>query len=142
MAATPGIYARYETDTDAEANGKWFTEEFGPDIQLKIRRFNAPAVAKARNAAYRPLLKAYGSMDKIPDETHEEVGAKLLAEFVVTDWRGSGLVDRAGNEIPFSPEQALKLFTDLPDFAREVTLVSIAADNFRKETKEEIAKNF
>ena len=139
---TPGIYARYETDTDAEANGKWITDEFGPDIQLKIRRFNCPAASKARNDAFRPLLKVYGRMDKIPEALSEEIGLKLLADVIVTDWRGAGLVDKAGNPIPFSPEAALKLFTDLPDFAREVTLVSIAADNFRKENKDEVAKNF
>lgn len=133
------IFDLYETNRESEEDGKWFDEEFGPEVKLKLRRYNAKVPRLARDKAFKPHLKAYKTFDKIPEDVSVPLTNKLLAETIVVDWKG--IFDRDGNEIPFSKEAALDLFTKLPDFATAVILVSVNADNYRAEDKDEIKGN-
>lgn len=137
MAKT-SIFDLYETNQDAEENGKWF-EEFGPEIKIKIRRFTAAKSRKVREALFKPYLKQFKTFDKIPEDIAEEMTCRHLADGVVTDW--SGIFDREGKEVPFSADTAFDLFTKLPDLAKEVVLLSVNMDNYRNEKKEEIKGN-
>lgn len=138
MTKKVSIFALYETDQKAEEDGKWF-EEFGPEIKIKIRRYSSEASRKGRDAMFKPYLKQFKTLDKIPDEINTDLTSRHLADFVVTDWKG--IYDREGAEVPFSPEMAYDLFTKLPDLAREILLLSINMDNFRAEKKDEIKGN-
>lgn len=132
------IFDLYETNQDLETNGKWF-EEFGPEVKIKIRRYTAPASRKVRDAILKPYLKQYKTAEKIPEEIMEDLTAQHLSRGVVTDW--SGVFDRDGNEMPFSPDNVYALFRALPDLTKEVLLLSINMDNFKAEKKEEIKGN-
>ncbi len=136
--AKPSIFDLYETNQDAEENGKWFSE-FGPEIDIKIRRFTSAKSRKVREALFKPHLKQYKTFEKIPEAISEELTCRHLADGVVTDWRG--IFDREGKEVPFAPDMAFELFTKLPDLAKEVVLLSINMDNYRIEKKEEIKGN-
>ena len=133
------IFDLYETDRDAEENGKWFDEQFGPEIAMKIRRYSSEKSRKMRESIFKAALKAYKTADKIPEALATDLAAKHLAEAVVTDWKG--IFGRDGVEIPFSTDRAYELFSQLPDFARDVILVSIGQDNFKAQTEGEIKGN-
>lgn len=132
------IFDLYETDDNAEEDGKWFSE-FGPEIQLKLRRFSSAKSRKVRDSLFKGPLKVYKTAEKIPTSLSEELTARHLAEGIVVDWKG--VYDRDGNEIPFSPDRAADLFLKLKDFATEVILVAVNMDNFRKEKVDEIVGN-
>ena len=132
------IFDLYETNQDAEENGKWFSD-FGPEIKIKIRRFTAAKSRKVREALFKPYIKQYRTADKIPEDIAEDLTCQHLAQGVVTDW--SGVFDRDGNEVPFTADSAHDLFTKLPDFTKEVLLMSLNMDNYKDEKKAVIKGN-
>lgn len=133
------IFELYETDADAEENGKWF-DEFGGKIKFKIRRYSSAASRKAREVIHRPLLRTYKTFDKIPEDLGDTATVKHLAEAIVVGWEG--IYDRQGNEMAYSKEAALDLFTKLPDLAKQLVLLSINMDSFKKDSTEEVKGNF
>lgn len=131
------IFALYQTDQKAEEDGKWF-DSFGPDISMKIRRFSSKKSQAVRTSLEKPYTKMTRN-GALPEDVQIDVFTSHLAEGIVVDWRG--LYDTDGNEMVFSAGAAKKLFTDLPDLAREVVMLSINMDNFKTDHKDTVVGN-
>jgi hypothetical protein len=63
----------------------------------------------------------------------------VYVETVVLGWEG--MLDAAGNPLPFNKENALKLFTDLPDLFQDVMEQAGKLALFREDIREDEAKN-
>ena len=61
---------------------------------------------------------------------------RWLADTRGVTWRGEAMVDSAGAPLPFSPEAADQLLSDLPELRDEIIGASIQLDTFRKEDDE------
>jgi len=130
-------YAQFKTDSKVEKKG--ITLDFG-SFAIRIARAGGAnkAYAKALMKHVKPYRKAFqaGTLDA---KTQSEIMAKVYADSVVLDW--VNVMDAEGNEMPFSHENVVKLFTDLPELFQQVIADAENYRNFKEVEAEDIAKN-
>lgn len=131
------LYSMFAADNNASENGKWF--DFGPDIQLKIRRFKSKKSRKTREELEAPYKRATKFGSTLPDSVVEDITNKHVAQGIVVDWKG--VTDLEGTAVAFSPAAVLKLVTDLPEFRDAIIEISLSLDSYREEIREDIAGN-
>jgi len=132
-----GIYDAYETDADLEKGGVSFS--MGSKGTFKLAR------AGGANQRYKETVRkltqpfrrqiANGSMD--PDQA-DALLARAFARSVIIGWEG--VVDRDGNDFPFSVANAEKLLTDLPDLFADLRSLSEDMNAFRREALDDEGK--
>ena len=64
---------------------------------------------------------------------------EVYAETIVLGW--DNVQDAEGNDLAFSKENVIKLFTDLPELFEDVQNAASTQALFRQETLEQEAKN-
>lgn len=138
------IFDICETDTEAEEEGRWFTNIFRDEskIDIKLRRMTSKKSMDARRRlekGYRKYLKN----GEFPEHILERVLNEQVASGVIVDWRNIKVRDEAGKlvDLPYSQEAAIMLLTKLKTFRDGVFLMSTNMDNFRREEREELVKN-
>lgn len=102
---------KLKTDTTAAKEGVWVT--MTEDFKVKIARSNSPEfqsfMHKRARGKGRRFLKS-GAVDSAALEAMKPIMKEALARCLIVDWKG--LQDEAGNEIPYSEEKAVEIFTD------------------------------
>lgn len=137
---TVSIFDICETDSSAEEDGRWFKDIFGDgtNIDVKLRHITCSESMNVRRRLDRANRRLM-----VKGEYPTPVAIKLLieqvAEAVLVDWRG--IIDREGNEIPYSKDAAIKLLTELRTFRDGIVAMAQSIDNFRVEDREEAEKN-
>lgn len=146
-----GLRSTFKTDTAKEVSGVEITvsmnEHNNEPIKIRIARMtrsNKP-YAKALEAATRPHSAA------IQNETLEnELGQKIMQEVfvdtILLGWSNLPKSELTGNdkdtaELPFSRENALALFAELPDVYDDWETRAKKSSNFREDEKKKAAKN-
>ena len=137
------LYTQFETDREIEKTGIVLDYGFNSKkqpIQIRIAR------AGGANERYSKLLelrtKPYRRQiqnETLENAVAEKITKEVYAQTVVLGW--TGVEDRNGNEMPFTQENCVKLFTDLPDLWSDVQSQSTRASLFRAEILEADAKN-
>lgn len=137
------LYTQFETDREIEKTGIVLDYGFNSKkqpIQIRIAR------AGGANERYSKLLelrtKPYRRQiqnETLDNAVAEKITKEVYAQTVVLGW--TGVEDRDGNEMPFTQENCVKLFTDLPDLWSDVQSQSTRASLFRAEILEADAKN-
>lgn len=137
------LYTQFETDREIEKTGIVLDYGFNSKkqpIQIRIAR------AGGANERYSKLLelrtKPYRRQiqnETLENAVAEKITKEVYAQTVVLGW--TGVEDRDGNEMPFTQENCVKLFTDLPDLWSDVQSQSTRASLFRAEILEADAKN-
>ncbi len=125
-----------QTDVKKETEGVWF--EAGKGLRLLIARMNNPnheAEARKLGKPYFHQLRA-GTMDM---KVIEDLQKQSIAKTVLLGWEN--LEDDANQQIPYSPETALKLIREVPDFYRLVVEFSNDAASYRATIQADAAKN-
>jgi len=132
-----GPYSVFLTDKALEKEG--IILDYG-DFKIKIARAGGSNAAfqKALVSKIRPFKRQIEA-GAIPDGVAEKLFLEVYAEAVVLDWEG--VTDEHGNPLPYSKENAVKLFSDLPDLFRDVQNQAAAISNFRAEVTEDTIKN-
>jgi len=132
-----GPYSIFRTDKSLEKEG--IILDYG-DFKIKVARAGGANAAfqKALTAKVRPYKRQLDA-GTIPDDVAEKLFLDVYAESVVLGWEG--VTDENGKPLPFSKENAVKLFTDLPDLFRDVQNQAAAISNFRAEVTEDTIKN-
>lgn len=132
------IYDKFATDNKAEQEG--IVLDYGDGLEIRIAR------AGGSNLKFEKLVQArmrkferLRQNDLLELSVLRPVMREIYAEAVVLGW--SGVTDRAGNPMPFSRENCIKLFTDLPDLFEDVILQSQKAALFRATVLEAEAGN-
>lgn len=120
----------YKTNQSLEKTGIWVM--ITDDIGFQVRRFGGAnsdniklALAKYHKPYARQIEKGLLSAEK-----EVELMTKAFVEACMIDWKG---VEIDGEEVAFSPEVAVKFFTQLPDLANEVFAQAQNVDNFKEE---------
>lgn len=121
----PSIYDLFETNESKEVKGVWFA--FDPDPKAEGFLL-ARAGGSNKNydmtlaAKMRPYSRLIQMNAKNPDqktmEVIEKISLETFVEAVLLDWRN--VKDKEGNEIPFSKENALELFTKMKSLWRDL----------------------
>lgn len=137
------LYTQFETDREIEKTGIVLDYGFNSKkqpIQIRIAR------AGGANERYSKLLelrtKPYRRQiqnETLENAVAEKITKEVYAQTVVLGW--TGVEDRDGNEMPFTQENCVKIFTDLPDLWSDVQSQSTRASLFRAEILEADAKN-
>lgn len=137
------LYAKFETDRSLEKQG--ITLDYGPNskgvaIEILIAR------AGGANDQYlkRMEAKAKPHRRQIQHETMERsqlenIVKEVYAETIVLGWKG--VEDRDGNEMPFTRENCIKLFNDLPDLYADIQEQAQTGALFRVSVREADGKN-
>ena len=123
-----GIYELYATDKDLEKTGFWF--DITDEARILLARAGGANVrfAKAIEVKTRPHRRQIEE-DKMDLDLANKLMIEAFAEAVVLDWTGITTVE--GEDVPFTKENAVKLFLDLPDLFTDVRDAAAKQSNFR-----------
>jgi hypothetical protein len=133
-----GLYDTFGTDANLEA-GQGITLEY-PDCSITIHR--AGGANKKYAQAISNKMKPYAR--KVQLGTMEEALAYRLlveayAEAIVIGWEG--VTGKDGKPLPFTKENCITLFMDLPDLFADVRGQAENAAAFKVVQEEEDQKN-
>lgn len=112
-----GLYNTFATNRDAEVSGVW--QEFPANDDGTVPGFLVARMGRTNpeyQAAVERLAKKYKrdiELEILDNKTADPVFREVFVDTVLRGWRN--VQDANGKEIPFSKENALKLFEDLPD---------------------------
>lgn len=137
------LYKQFKTDESLEKTGillEYGTTEDGKPISIRIAR------AGGSNRAYERRIEAEVKpyRRQIQNETIENavvnrILRKVYAETIVLGWEN--VQDKDGKPMPFTVENCVKLFEDLPDLFKDIQEQSQRAALFRSELREVDGKN-
>lgn len=138
---TPGVFDVFETDRNAEEEGKWF-DVFGDrgDGEIKLRGFASKASINCRRrleAKYRRNMKTDGNY---PQEITQRMIEEQLAEAIIMDWRGKSWKTKEG-PLKFSPDAALMILKRAPHLRNKISVLAGDMDAFRTADQEAAIKN-
>lgn len=132
-----GIYAMFETDAKTESSG--IVINYG---DFKVRVARAGGENKRYVKILRELTKPYQKAidtDTIDPEVAKEISIKAFVRGVLLGWEG--VTDRDGNALAYNEANAIKVFTDLPEFFKEIAQQALNFTLFRAASQEDEAKN-
>lgn len=137
------LYKQFKTDGNVEQTGvvlEYGENDDGSVISIRIAR------AGGANKAYEKLMEAevkpYRRMiqnETIENAVVQRILRKVIAKTVVLGWEN--VQDESGKPIPFTVENCIKLFEDLPDLFKDIQEQSQRAALFRQDILEVDAKN-
>lgn len=137
------LYKQFKTDTSLEKTGillQYGENSKGQPICIRVARAGGAndAYIKRMEAKVKPVKR------QIQNETIERAALlsilrEVFAETVVLGWEN--VEDENGKALPFTKENCVKLFTDLPDLFDDLQEQSQRAALFRAEVREADAKN-
>lgn len=137
------LYKMFKTDEHYEKEGIdliYGDNSKGNQIRIKVARAGGANVkyAKALERRTKPYRRQIQN-ETIDPKFAEQLIMETFAESVILGW--DGVEDEEGNDMPFSFENCIKLFTDLPDLWADVQAQSQKVALFRQEVREEDLKN-
>tara|TARA_Y100000310_G_C20478150_1_gene713421 strand:- start:247 stop:714 length:468 start_codon:yes stop_codon:yes gene_type:complete len=117
------------------SQGVWV--DCGQGLKLKVARLGNPTYEEELRKLGKPYMRQMrlGTMNV---EDIENLAKKAISKHIIQGWEN--LEDDDG-PIEFSPEKALELFNEYPDFYTLVKDVSNEAELFRTDEMEEAAGN-
>lgn len=137
------LYKQFKTDNTLERNGivlEYGNNADGNPISIRIAR------AGGANSQYTRLMEARVKpyRRQIQNETIEKtmvekILREVYAETIVLSWEN--VTDETGEELPFTVQNCIKLFEDLPDLFQDIQDQSQRAALFREEVLETDSKN-
>ena len=129
------LYDIYETNIEKEKNGTPI--KFG-DATLYIASSNGSNNTKFAKRSLELSEKRANFELENPEERAKQV-REVYAECVLVGWEN--VTDKDGKEIPYSKENALKLFNDLPRLFDKIVELASDINTFKDKKKELSAKN-
>lgn len=124
---TTSIYDLFETDAKTENEG--FIFDVTPEISFTLAR------AGGSNTRYQKIIEAKTrphrreiDENRFPIDQANKIVIEAFAETVVLGWKG--ITDKKGKKVPFTPANAVTLFTQLPDLFSDVREAAVARANF------------
>jgi hypothetical protein len=141
----------FKTDKTAEVDGVWqeiaINDHNGRPVRVKLARMSNSnkRYTKALNAATKPHQSAIQN-DALDQELAKSLLQEVFAETVLLDWDNLPKSDLTGVEtddelLPFSKENALALFAEMPDLYDDWESRAQKAAAFREKEREAAAGN-
>lgn len=117
----------FKQNTNLEKEGVWFEIEGG--IKFLVRRFGGSntEVKKAMVKYYKPVARLV-EKNLLEEDKEKAIMAKAFISACVIDWQG---VEIDGQEVPFSFEVAVKLFSELPELLDTLMEYAQDTENYR-----------
>lgn len=138
-----GLYSQFKTDENTEKKG--IILEYGLNskdepIQIRIARAGGGNTAfnKLMEAKVKPFRRQIQN-ETIDNKQVEQIMREVYADTIVLGW--DGVEDENNDPLEFTRENAIKLFTDLPDLFRDIQEQSQRSALFRSTILETDRKN-
>lgn len=128
------LYDVFETDQE------YVDLDYGEAGVIRVRQAGVSNTlfVKTFETLSRPYRRQI-EMETLDRKTSDKILAEAFARAVVVGWEG--VRDRNGEEMPFSVENCVSLFMDLPELFRDVREQSMRFTNFVTKNIEEDAGN-
>lgn len=125
------LYSNFRTDPDLES-GRGIRIDLGVEERVWIHRAGGANknFQKAMQRLFRPYQRqvSNGTMD---EEVARKIMMEAYAEAVLVRWEG--ITDERGNPMEFNKQNAMKLFSDLPEVFSIIREEAEKVANFRSE---------
>lgn len=125
----PSVFDYFETDLAIEEEGKWFND-IRKGMNFKMRRLSSKASMAVRDRAITMQRKKSRNGQLTPED-HLKITRLQMAYGVIIDWSGKAMRDREDKPIPFSPQAAHHLLTQMPHLFEELARLAFDLDSFR-----------
>lgn len=141
----------FKTDKTAEVEGVWMdvavNDHNGKPVRIKLARMSATnkRYTKALNTATRPHQSAIQN-DALDNELARKMLQEVFAETVLLGWENLPKSDLTGDDkdtedLPFTKDNAMALFAEMPDLYDDWEARANKASAFREAEQEAAAKN-
>lgn len=141
----------FKTDKNAEVDGVWLeiavNDHNGKPTRIKLARMSNSnkRYTKALNTATKPHQSAIQN-DALDQELAKSLLQDVFVDTVLLDWENLPKSDLTGDEsddelLPFTKENALALFAEMPDLYDDWESRAQKAAAFREKEREEAAGN-
>ena len=132
------IYAMYKTSDKLEDEGVIL--DYGSAGKVKVRRAGPgnERFARVFERKFRPYRKQF-DRGTLEPEVANRLMYEVVAETVIIGWEG--ICDEQGEEIKFTVDNAVRLFTELPEWFADLFEAAKDAATFREEEIETDVKN-
>lgn len=132
------LYSMFETEESLEKKG--VTIEYGEAGSFQVARAGGAneKYAKSAENVMRPFRRLI-EQELLPDKKAKVLLYTIYAESVVLAWEG--VRNRKGELIPFTVENCVALFTDLPELFADIQSFASSGKNFKSDDVEGDAKN-
>lgn len=130
------LYAKYGSDRTKEQNGTPFYIDKETDTYIIVGRWTSRNIEHTKAQA-EVTLKYADYPDG--DREREEARTKVFAKYLVKGW--NNIIDKDGNDLPFTTENAIALLLDLPDLVNEMVDFALNRTNYPIDSVEKATKN-
>ncbi len=147
------LYKQFKTDGSVEKDGvvlEYGISSKGKTISIRIARAGGANIrfAKLMEAKVKPHRRSIQN-ETMDTFLAEQIAKQVYAETVVLGWENVEfpVLDKDGNntdvmeELPYTVENCVRLFTDLPDLYMDIQEQAGRAALFRADIREVDAKN-
>lgn len=144
------LSAKYKTDKNLERNGVRI--EFPPNPDKTVPYFDIVRAGRA-NPDYQVVADRINAPHRraealgvLPADKREALTREIYAEAGIKNWGNIPASDITGDPeatgyLPYSKQNAIALFTNLPDLYNDLVAMSIDHNTFLEAEKELAAKN-
>jgi hypothetical protein len=137
------IITMFKTNKETEVNGIWI--EYSPNSDGSIPRFKISRLS-SRNRKYARILEQETKphrraieLGAMKDDDAENIMVKVFCKSVLLDWEN--IQEEDGSSIPFTENNAFKLFSDLPDLYDDLNAKARSATLFKDAVMDSEAGN-
>lgn len=123
--------AIYKSNSEKEKEGKWMPIADG--VEFLVKRYGGANNSKVKemNAKFVKPFARQLQKGILPQEVERNIYVKTFVHVSMVDWKG--VLDGDGNEIPFSIEAAIDLFTQLPELFDDVATIASDFETFKED---------
>jgi hypothetical protein len=128
----------FETDKKKEKEGVWL--DFGVYGKFLVARAGGSnkVFAKQMELRSRPY-KARMDKNTLDESEASKLMIEIFVDTIILGWEG--VYNRAGELIEYTRQNAIQVFTDLPDLFQSITEQSMEMSNYLVGQTEEDSKN-
>ncbi len=137
------LYSQFKTDADREIKGillEYGKNEDGTTVGIKVARAGGAnkRFEKLMEGQTKPVRRQIQN-ETIDNEAILAICYRVWAQTVVLGWEN--VQDEAGKDLPFTVENCIKVFNDLPDLFLDIKEQTMRSALFRVEVLEGAGKN-
>lgn len=141
----------FKTDKTAEVEGVWqdvaVNDHNGKPVRIKLARMTSTnkRYTKALNTITKPHQSAIQN-DALDNELAKKMMQEVFVDTILLDWDNLPKSDLTGNEedtelLPFNRDNAMALFTEMPDLYDDWEARASKAAAFRESEREAASGN-
>lgn len=128
------LYTRYGSDTKKELEGVPFYIDKDSDTYIKVARWSGRNIEH-----FKAQAEVASKLAHATENEREKARVQVFIKHLITGW--NNIIDRDGNDLEFSEENALALLSDLPDLVDELFAFSTNRSNYSLDGVETTVKN-